>query len=432
MIMPRKALLSCLLACLCGGMPPAKAESWRIAVEAGVVDRSGLPLRATLRLPEATASAAGQGVRIRLADGSHVDGQIVPPGLLERAGPSPGGTVARDIVFVLPRLTAGTRVEVVAEMRTSVRPGETNAPHSGRLRWVEESGAAALLLAGKPVIRYEMPAYDSSTEDLRVRTYKPFHHVFDPLTGIRLTKADGGQFTHHRGIFFGYNSISHGDGLKARSDDWHCHGKARQEHRKILEQVAGDVEGVQRVRIDWIGSDESKVLEETRELEVVPVPGGTVIDFASRLESPSPVRLQGDPQHAGVHFRASNEVFESTKGQTYYLRPGTKASPGDYRNWPEDKTYVNAPWHGASFIVGGQRYTVLRVNRPANPGEARMSERDYARFGSYFEYDLQGGKPLEVGYRWWIQPGELTLEEAARIAADYAQPAAVTVEPAGG
>ena len=133
-----------------------------------------------------------------------------------------------------------------------------------------------------------------------------------------------------------------------------------------------------------------------------------------------------------MHFRASNEVFESTKGQTYYLRPGTKGVPGDYRNWPEDKTYVNAAWHAASFVVGGQRYTVLRVNRPANPGEARMSERDYARFGSYFEYDLPRGKPLEVGYRWWIQPGELTLEEAARIAADYAQPAAVTVEPAGG
>ncbi|NCX99795.1 MAG: hypothetical protein EBX35_14765, partial [Planctomycetia bacterium] len=84
-----------------------------------------------------------------------------------------------------------------------------------------------------------------------------------------------------------------------------------------------------------------------------------------------------------------------------------------------------------SFVVGGQRYTALRVNRPANPGEARMSERDYARFGSYFAHDLDPGKPLEVGYRFWVQPGELAVEEAARMAADYARPARVTVRRAG-
>jgi hypothetical protein len=124
-------------------------------------------------------------------------------------------------------------------------------------------------------------------------------------------------------------------------------------------------------------------------------------------------------------------VHETTKKQTYYLRPGGKGSPGEYRNWPQDKAYVNAAWHAASFVVGGQRYTALRVNRPANPGEARMSERDYARFGSYFAHDLEPGKPLEVGYRFWVQPGELAVEEAARIAADYARPARVTVRRAG-
>ena len=75
----------------------------------------------------------------------------------------------------------------------------------------------------------------------------------------------------------------------------------------------------------------------------------------------------------------------------------------------------------------GQRYTVVRVNRPANPGEARMSERDYARFGSYFEHDLRPATPLEVAYRWWVQPGEMTLQQAARIAADYAEPVRATL-----
>ena len=402
------------------GIAPAAAPSWKISVAAGGVDRSNLPIRAVVAVPEA---AADRPVRIKLADGSQVDGQLVAPGLLEKPAAAPAGHVVRDIVFVLPKLPAGTSIDVVAELAESA---ESSAAQP-RLAWKEEGGGIDLLLAGKPVLRYEMPVYDDSTEENRVKTYKPFHHVLDPVTGIRLTKGDGGQFTHHRGIFFGYSKIAHGPEKKTSSDCWHCAGKARQQHRELLGQEAGGIEGRQRVAIDWIGSDAAKVLGETRELEAIPVPGGTIIEFSSRLEADGPVFLAGDPQHAGVHFRAPQEVHDLTPGETYYLRPGVKAKPGEFRNWPEDKTYVNAPWHAASFVVGGQRYTVLRVNRPANPGEARMSERNYARFGSYFEYDLAPGRPLEVGYRWWVQPGELSIEEAARIAADYQTPAKVVV-----
>lgn len=416
------------LLCLCALGPAAAVRAdagpWRISVAAGEVDRSNLPIRARIVVPDGSpAATAGTAVRIRLADGSQVDGQVVPTELLAPLPRGPAGMAHRDIVFVLPKLAAGGTVDLQAE----IGPPAAAAKAEPRLRWAAEPGAASLLVSGKPVVRYEKPAYDDSSEARRLVTYKPFHHVFDPLTGMRLTKGDGGQFTHHRGIFFGYNRISHGDGKKTSSDCWHCKKEARQEHRDVLEEIAGPVEGMQRVTIDWIGGDASRVLGETRELEVVPVPGGTVIDFASRLTADAPVRLDGDPQHSGVHFRASNEVHESTKGETYYLRPGVKAAPGEFRNWPNDKTYVNAPWHAASFVVGGQRYTVLRVNRPQNPGEARMSERDYARFGSYFEYDLAPDAPLEVGYRFWVQPGELTLDEAARIAADYQTPADVRV-----
>jgi hypothetical protein len=411
-----------LLAAMMPAVASAAVPSWKLRVEAGDVDRSNLPIRAAVRMPKAVADGR-PAVRVALADGSQVDGQVVEQALLDHAKPAAqGDTVARDLVFVLPKLSAGTTLEVTASVVDP--PAAAAAP---RLVWSDEAGAAALLLAGKPLVRYEMAPYDASSDAARVKAYKPFHHVFDPATGIRLTKGEGGQFAHHRGIFFGYNKISHGPDKKTLSDCWHCTGQSRQEHRRVESQSAGPVEGVQRVAIDWIGSDGGSVLGETRELEVAPVAGGTVIDFASRLQATGPVRLDGDPQHSGVHFRASNEVHDSTKGETYYLRPGVRAKPGEFRNWPEDKTYVNAPWHAVSFVVGGQRYTVLRVNRPGNPGEARMSERDYARFGSYFEYELSPDKPLEVGYRFWVQPGELAIEEAARIAADYQRPAKVVV-----
>lgn len=419
--------LAALLALACGAAladPPAsETAAWLIRIEAGDVDRSNLPVRSPLLVPEALVAAA---VRVRLADGSQVDGQLVSPGLLAAARkPPPRGLVHRDVLFVLPSLPPGDAVEVTAELAA---PAESAVPP--RLVWADDPTSACLMLGGKPLVRYEMPAYDASDEARRVATFKPFHHVFDPVTGIRLTKGDGGQYTHHRGIFFGYNRIAHGAGKGTKSDCWHCSGAARQEHREVVRQSAGPVAGIQRVAIDWIGSDGKQLLGETRELDVVPVAGGTVIDFASRLAAAAPVSLDGDPQHAGVHFRASNEVHEATKRETYYLRPDGKGGPGDYRNWPQDKAYVDAPWHAASFVVGGQRYTVVRANRPANPGEARMSERDYARFGSYFAHELEPGKPLEVGYRFWVQPGELAVEEAARIAADYAAPARVSVRPA--
>ncbi|HEY1066538.1 MAG TPA: DUF6807 family protein, partial [Pirellulales bacterium] len=132
-----------------------------------------------------------------------------------------------------------------------------------------------------------------------------------------------------------------------------------------------------------------------------------------------PISLDGDPQHAGFHFRASNEVATKTKGETYYLRVDGKGKPGETRNWPGQKEHVNLPWNAMSFVVGGQRYTAVYLDRPENPKESRFSERDYGRFGSYFEYTITEEKPLAVDYRVWLQKGEMTVEEAAAQSANF-------------
>jgi hypothetical protein len=79
-------------------------------------------------------------------------------------------------------------------------------------------------------------------------------------------------------------------------------------------------------------------------------------------------------------------------------------------------------------VVSGQRYTVLRVNHPDNPKPARGSERDYGRFGDYFEYDLTPDHPLNLRYRVWVQPGEMTVEQCAAIARTFVAPPTVTVK----
>src|SRR4029079_183566 len=130
-------------------------------------------------------------------------------------------------------------------------------------------------------------------------------------------------------------------------------------------------------------------------------------------------------QHAGFHFRASNEVNESTKGQTYYVRPDGVSKKGETRNWAGekgDKTQVNFPWKAMSFVLGNERYTVAMLDKPTNPKEARLSERDYGRFGSYFEYDLTDSKPLVLNYRVWLQTGEMTPGQVAALDTDFVEP----------
>ena len=98
--------------------------------------------------------------------------------------------------------------------------------------------------------------------------------------------------------------------------------------------------------------------KEKREVTVYNVPGGTLFEFASNLDAlKPPVHLDGDPQHAGFHFRANNEVMTKTQKETYYLRPDGKGplciqngkGPDETRNWdPPPKL----PIHGPSICRG--------------------------------------------------------------------------------
>ena len=119
---------------------------------------------------------------------------------------------------------------------------------------------------------------------------------------------------------------------------------------------------------------------------------------------------------------------DKTKGKTYYLRPDGKGQPGKFRNWPGDKGHVNLPWNALSIVVGDQRYTVAMLDRPQNPKEARFSERDYGRFGSYFEYEIDENKPLQLNYRVWVQEGEMDVEGVQQLANDFVEPVEVTVQ----
>jgi hypothetical protein len=279
---------------------------------------------------------------------------------------------------------------------------------------------------------------DESSPQRREETYKVYHHLFDPSGRRLVTKGPGGLYTHHRGLFFGFNKINFGGRME---DVWHCtNGASQQDGLPSPNDLMAGVVAAQHVAaIDWNRkpptADEPPVMfKEMRELTFFNVPGGTLVEFRSSLTEAGEahnireaIPLDGDPQHAGFHFRAAQDVADKTKHLTYFLRPDGRGKPGETRNWPDDPRHVNLPWNAMSFVLDDQRYTVAYLDHPGNPKEARFSERDYGRFGSYFAHTLELESSLDIRYRIWLQAGEMTVAEVTRLSRDFVDPPQVTV-----
>ncbi len=297
-------------------------------------------------------------------------------------------------------------------------------------RFVEVKGEHVDLLHGdRRVLRFVNKPRDGSTKESHYLTFKPFHQVFDPATGTVLLSSGAHpntseyKFPHHRGLFFGFNKITYGD--KKSADIWHGTNNVYSTYDKMLSMKTDANSATHTAAITWHGPDGQQFAEEERTVTVHNVKGGTQIDWSTVLTTQLPkVRLDGDPQHAGFHFRATQEVSKSTAKQTYYLRPDGKGKEGETRNWDakgRDAKTVNLPWNAMSFVTNGKRFTALRINHPHNPKETRGSERDYGRFGDYFEYDLTPTNPLKLKYRVWVQEGEMTKEQCEEMAKTFTQ-----------
>jgi hypothetical protein len=340
------------------------------------------------------------------------NGQVIPPSLAE------GGTES-EMLLVLPKHAPGQKLE------TTETPKDAKANEG--YAWAKQNGHPLLQYNGRNVLEFMNDKHDTSTPLSHYLTFKLFHHVYDPVEGKTLLTAgahdkdekidkDGKKvnkytFPHHRGLFYGFNRIAYEP--KKTADIWHGNKNEFASFEGVVSEAAGPFVGRHRIKIDWHGQDGEVFAKEERELSAYAITGGHMIDFVSLLKTDKPkVRLDGDPQHAGFHMRASQEVAQSTAGETYYLRTDGKGEKKQTRNWdPKTKKGpVNLPWNAMSFVVGGKRYTAVYLDHPKNPKEARYSERDYGRFGSYFEYDLTPKNPLLVRYRLWIQPGEMTVE----------------------
>ena len=132
--------------------------------------------------------------KLSMVSSGKILGQLTAPGLTtEQIKPDSKVSkgVRRDLHFILTdKAAAGTTLSL--KFTPALLGGERV-----EFNFKDKKGEYSDLCFGdRPILRYMYKAYDDSTKDIRNKTYKTFHHVFDP-TGKQI--VTNGGFTDERG-----------------------------------------------------------------------------------------------------------------------------------------------------------------------------------------------------------------------------------------
>jgi len=286
-------------------------------------------------------------------------------------------------------------------------------------KWVDTPGKFIdLELDGKKTIRY-MYEFDTSTPGKLHETYKVFYHAFDE-NGKKLltkgpdgeTKYDQGKYTHHRGIYIGWNKLTC---RGATYDLWHMKNNAAQKHIKVLDQKVSPFKASMTTLIHWIDSQERIIIREKRQVIAYRSRDEILkLDFNTQLIAEEDLVLNGDPEHAGFQYRPHNDVASGpadVKAKYLYPSENVKLIKGKL---PQK----NMPWVALSYGLNGKRYSVNHMVHPSNPkGYVYSAYRDYGRFGAFFVQELKKGASLNLKYRITVKQGD--LPKKAEVAKKY-------------
>lgn len=259
---------------------------------------------------------------------------------------------------------------------------------------LKKGEALDVLDSGRIVGRF-MLAHDVSTPERKHESYKPYLHVFDAKGTAPITKGAGGEFTHHRGIFVGWNKI----GCNGKNyDRWHMTGGEQVVQGTPVTQANADSASI-TATVNWNDEKGQPVLVEKRTMTFrrAPAPAYALIDFQSEITATAgDVTLDGDPEHAGIQFRPANEV---DRAKTTYLYAGEAVDP---------HKAIDLAWIGESFTLNNTCYSVVQMNHPENPTGTRTSAyRNYGRFGMFPTVSIKAGESRTLRYRFLIAEGAM-------------------------
>jgi hypothetical protein len=268
-----------------------------------------------------------------------------------------------------------------------------------------------VFLDGRPVARY-MYAFDETTGPKHEETYKPFLHLFDADGKSFITKGAGGYFTHHRGIFYGWQGMTF-KGTKG-INIWEMIA-GNQIHQKFTVQKAEADQATFTSQINWKLKDGTVVLEEERTFTFhrAAAPTLALIDFSSTVKAVSGdvvLDTNTNAEHGGVHFRAADEKEGLDKKATKFLYVAAADwMPGD----PAKTSKIVGPWAAMDFTINGKTYCAEEMSSPSNPQKIEWSAyRDYARFGAFFPgNEVKEGKTFTLNCRFWITAGKAPTRE---------------------
>jgi hypothetical protein len=250
--------------------------------------------------------------------------------------------------------------------------------------------------------------YMYDPEENRYNTFKPLLDIWDPIEGARIThnpRVQDVQFAHHRGIFIGWDSIEVGE---STVDTWHEAPTVHQEYDPGLDAFE-ETETLSSI-VHWLTDDGGDhFVTETREMRFREPPtaaGIVTVDIRFTLEFEMATRIDGDPEHGGIQFRA-HEDEDDRRGAEHYF--------SDHFDWGEDPDQgaVNAEtgydWVAMEMRAHGNDYFITHMNHPDNPyhDETTASAyRPYGRFGLYWDdEEYEAGDSVTFHYRWVVTRG---------------------------
>ena len=373
----------------------SEAQEIRLRVSGAKVDCVDVPVCAVIDLPEGLANVPPEEISVGLIRPGNLFANVIIPGqIVMDQGKA-------QLWWVVRRVEAGSTTRWTAALKR--REKEDKDIFS----WKDKEGEYLdLLFGGRKTTRY-MYAYDTSTPQRIFETYKPLHHVFDAFGKNLLTNGPDGEhgytkgitYPHHRGIFIGWNKLEFGG---QRFDLWHMKGVS-QVHQKFLEMAAGPVLARSSSLINWNDKGGEAMIAEQRQVTVFGQNEPTVLllEFQSELKAVrGDVFLDGDPEHAGMQYRAHNDV--ATGGKE------VKATYLFHKDGIDAHRDTDLPWAAMSCGLNGRRYSVQHMNHPDNPKQTLYSAyRDYGRFGAFFKKKISIGETLTLRYRILVVEGEM-------------------------
>ena len=356
----KTALAAAFFAAVIASRPTQAAQlKFKVTPQA---DGTNVPVSAKIDLPAEFKKLPGEKISVILRKtlGKSAAGQIVKT------------DAGAELWWILPKAEANKPTTWTADLVAAKRG------MAAMFELKDEAGKHLdVLFAGKPVTRY-MYARDTSTKQRAHETYKVYNHVFDEAGKEAITKGPGGVYTHHRGIFIGWQRLGFAG---KRYNLWEMGGNATQEHQKILHQTAGPILARYRVLVHW-NTGGKIIISEQREITVFRQPAPTIMlmDFRTLLKaSAGEVMLDGDPEHAGCQYRPHNDLAKAgKKGGAKYLFHKEGINP---------KKDLDLPWVGMSYGLRGKDYNVQHMSHPSIPKDNNKTSayRLYGRFGAYFK-----------------------------------------------